>query len=253
MSAAKAISYAQSAGLPSSLKRRAARAPMAMNASANASPNVFSVIGPMSRFGSTCWRLVPSLAEGLGGIEVGAQPHHPALAHPEAVPPQMVEGQAAGRGPADADERHQPARGPAYVLHHEPRDRAEVLEVLAESRTHRVLAAEAPRPRPPRVLDVFDVRVPAVEHADVLRCAHHGERLPRAPGRVQVAHDSTVARKRLQVAQRVHDGPVHAHLEVQVRAEAQAGAADVADDLALRHVLARANGERRLVAIARGE
>src|SRR2546430_2633344 len=161
MSAAKAISYAQSAGLPSSLKRRAARAPMAMNASANASPNVFSVIGPMSRFGSTCWRLVLSLAEGLGGIEVGPGTHHPSLAH--------------------------------------------------------------------------------------------RERLPRAPGRVQVAHDSTVARKRLQVAQRVHDGPVDAHLEVQVRAEAQAGAADVADDLALRHVLARANGERRLVAIARGE
>src|ERR1700716_184135 len=51
-SAAKAISYAQSAGLPSSLNRRAASAPMAMNARAKARPNVFSVIGPMSRLGS---------------------------------------------------------------------------------------------------------------------------------------------------------------------------------------------------------
>src|SRR5882757_9890246 len=91
-SPAKAISYAQSTGLPSSLKRLAATAPMAMKASAKASPNVFSVIGPMSRFGCTgCWRLALGRAEGLVGIEVRAEPHHSALVHTEPVGPQVIE------------------------------------------------------------------------------------------------------------------------------------------------------------------
>src|SRR5436309_7225570 len=54
-----------------------------------------------------------------------------------------------------------------------------------------------------------------------------------------------------EVAQRVHDRAVDAHLEVQVRAEAETGAAGQADDLALADVLADARLDRRLVPVAR--
>src|SRR6266446_540301 len=118
-SAAKAISYAQSAGLSSSLKRLAASAPMAMNASAKANPNVFSVTGPMSRFGCTPERLVLACAEGLVGIQVGAKRHDPAVAHPEAIAPHVIEREPARGSAARANERHQPVRRLADVLEHE--------------------------------------------------------------------------------------------------------------------------------------
>src|SRR6476661_503897 len=57
----------------------------------------------------------------------------------------------------------------------------------------------------------------------------------------------------LQVVQRVRDRPVDAHLEVQVRAEAQAGAAADADDLTLADALAERHLEGGLVGVARGE
>src|SRR4051794_36066373 len=56
-----------------------------------------------------------------------------------------------------------------------------------------------------------------------------------------------------QVIKRVHDRAVDARLEVQVRAEAAAGAAGVADDLALGDVRADARGEARLVRVTRRE
>src|SRR5439155_4662751 len=52
-----------------------------------------------------------------------------------------------------------------------------------------------------------------------------------------------------EVSQRIHGGSVDAHLEVEVRAEAMAGAADVADHLALRHMRAAADREAGLVGI----
>src|SRR5437588_6629359 len=55
---------------------------------------------------------------------------------------------------------------------------------------------------------------------------------------------------RLEVAQRVDRRPVDPHLEVQVRAEAVARAADVADQLSLCDLRARADGEGRLVGVA---
>src|SRR2546421_8650692 len=79
--AAKAISYAQAVGFPSSLKRRAASAPIAMNASAKASPKVFSVIGPRSRSGCTSWRLALVRRHGLAGIDEGAEPYDLPRAH----------------------------------------------------------------------------------------------------------------------------------------------------------------------------
>ncbi|MEZ5063038.1 MAG: hypothetical protein R2700_16300 [Solirubrobacterales bacterium] len=47
MSAAKAISYAQSAGLPSSLKRLPTTSPAATKPSPNIRPKVCRVSGPM--------------------------------------------------------------------------------------------------------------------------------------------------------------------------------------------------------------
>src|SRR5881227_4407587 len=57
----------------------------------------------------------------------------------------------------------------------------------------------------------------------------------------------------LQVAERVDGRAVHAHLEVQVRPEAVARAADVADRLALRDGGAVRDGDRRLVRIRGGK
>src|SRR3954447_20834707 len=56
-----------------------------------------------------------------------------------------------------------------------------------------------------------------------------------------------------QVIKRVHNRAVDARLEVQVRSEAAAGAAGVADDLALGDVRADAGGEARLVRVPREE
>src|SRR5688572_25062649 len=55
----------------------------------------------------------------------------------------------------------------------------------------------------------------------------------------------------LEVAHRVHRGPVDADFEVQVVAEAVTGAAHRADHLALLHVLAGADSDRRLVRVTR--
>src|SRR3954452_719023 len=54
-----------------------------------------------------------------------------------------------------------------------------------------------------------------------------------------------------EVVQRVRDRAVDPHLEVQVRAEAQPGAAGVADDLALRDARPERGREARLVRVAR--
>src|SRR3954447_5035739 len=54
----------------------------------------------------------------------------------------------------------------------------------------------------------------------------------------------------LEVVQGVRYGAVDPHLEVQVVAEAEAGAADAPDHLSLAHVLADAHEDRRLVAVA---
>src|SRR3954453_8487534 len=56
-----------------------------------------------------------------------------------------------------------------------------------------------------------------------------------------------------EVVQRVRDRAVDPHLEVQVRPEAQPGAAAVADDLALADGRAERRREARLVRVARGE
>src|SRR4051794_11552692 len=48
-----------------------------------------------------------------------------------------------------------------------------------------------------------------------------------------------------EVVQRIRHRAVHPHLEVQMIAEAQAGAADVADDLALADVRAQRRAEAR--------
>src|SRR3954453_14699420 len=58
-------------------------------------------------------------------------------------------------------------------------------------------------------------------------------------------------RRWLQVVHRVHDRPVDAHLEVQMRAEAAPGAAAVADHLALADRRPHRGGEARLVGGAR--
>src|SRR6185295_12577038 len=58
-------------------------------------------------------------------------------------------------------------------------------------------------------------------------------------------------RGRSEVVQRVRDRAVDAHLEVQVRTEAQPGAAAVADDLALADARAERRREARLVRVAR--
>src|SRR5689334_15239226 len=58
-----------------------------------------------------------------------------------------------------------------------------------------------------------------------------------------------VSPARLEVAERVDRVAADPDLEVQVRAEAVAGAPDVADRLALRDLLAAADGDRRLVAV----
>src|SRR5262249_39119701 len=55
--------------------------------------------------------------------------------------------------------------------------------------------------------------------------------------------------KALQVPERVDGRAVDPHLEVQVRAEAVPGAADVPDHVALVHVLAAGDGDRALGAI----
>src|SRR6185503_17702903 len=58
-------------------------------------------------------------------------------------------------------------------------------------------------------------------------------------------------RGRSEVVQRVRDRTVDAHLEMQVRTEAQPGAAGVADDLALADARAERRREARLVRVAR--
>src|SRR4051794_11017229 len=55
----------------------------------------------------------------------------------------------------------------------------------------------------------------------------------------------------LQVVHRIRDRAVDAHLEVEVVAEATAGAADVPDDLALGDRLAHRDADARLVRVAR--
>src|SRR6266536_34514 len=57
----------------------------------------------------------------------------------------------------------------------------------------------------------------------------------------------------LEVAERVDGDAVDPDLEMEVRAGAEAGAADVADHLALRDVLAAGDRDARLVAVRRGE
>src|SRR3954453_12728128 len=59
-----------------------------------------------------------------------------------------------------------------------------------------------------------------------------------------------MGRRLRQVAHRVDHFTVHPHLEVQVRAEAQAGAVADADPLALAHLLADRDGDRLLVGVA---
>src|SRR4051812_17307064 len=54
-----------------------------------------------------------------------------------------------------------------------------------------------------------------------------------------------------EVVHRVHDGPVYPGLEVEVRPEAQPGAAGEADHLSLAHALPDADLDARLVAVAR--
>src|SRR5207248_2386553 len=54
-----------------------------------------------------------------------------------------------------------------------------------------------------------------------------------------------------EIVERVGDRAVDADLEVQVRTEAQPGAAAVADDLALADARAQRGGEARLVRVAR--
>src|SRR5581483_12335931 len=72
---------------------------------------------------------------------------------------------------------------------------------------------------------------------------HRPERLPARPD----------ARSCLEVAERVDGAAVDPHLEMEVRPEAVPGAADVADRLALAHVLAARDGDLRLVAVGSGE
>src|SRR6476469_1622346 len=56
-----------------------------------------------------------------------------------------------------------------------------------------------------------------------------------------------------QVAHGIDDLPVHAHLEVEVGAEAEAGAVADPDHLALAHLLADGDRYRLLVGVAGGE
>src|SRR4051794_16650880 len=63
----------------------------------------------------------------------------------------------------------------------------------------------------------------------------------------------TPGRTDLEVREWIHRAAVHAHLEVQVGAEAVAGAADVPDHLSLRHERAAGDGDRRLMTVAGGE
>src|SRR3954453_4348117 len=63
----------------------------------------------------------------------------------------------------------------------------------------------------------------------------------------------TALRAYLEVVKRVHNRAIDPRLEVQVRAEAAARAARVADDLALGDVRADARPEARLVRVARRE
>src|SRR4051812_34903370 len=63
----------------------------------------------------------------------------------------------------------------------------------------------------------------------------------------------TAGRRDSEVVQRVRDRAVDPHLEVQVRPEAQAGAAAVADDLALADGRPERRREARLVRVARRE
>ena len=67
------------------------------------------------------------------------------------------------------------------------------------------------------------------------------------------ADTASASRAWSEVAQRVHGVAVDADLEVKVAPGGLAGAADVADDLALRHDLTGRHRERRLVTVERGE
>src|SRR3954452_18123612 len=55
----------------------------------------------------------------------------------------------------------------------------------------------------------------------------------------------------LEVVQRIRYGSVDPHLEMEVVAEAQTGAADGSDHLTLAHVLTDADADRRLMPVAR--
>src|ERR687896_613560 len=86
-----------------------------------------------------------------------------------------------------------------------------------------------------------------------------GHRIAR-PATVARASSAAIAVRRrltprpaLQVAHRVDRRPARARLELQVVAEAVAGAADVADHLALADGGAVRGGEARLVRVARGQ
>src|SRR5687767_7575927 len=74
-----------------------------------------------------------------------------------------------------------------------------------------------------------------------------------SPITVPAASAAATRLKALEIAHGVHRRPIHARLEVQVVAEAVAGAADVADHLALAHRRAVRGGEARLVGVAGGQ
>src|SRR5438132_7231288 len=57
----------------------------------------------------------------------------------------------------------------------------------------------------------------------------------------------------LEIAHRIHRDAVHTNLEVEVRAEAMARTADVADHLALGDILAAGDGDLRLVGVRGGQ